>query len=187
MSKFSEFKAEIIKNGISKPTLFKVEITPIPNPAPTGENYFEENGINLHEFYKNVSLRCMETQLPGKSISTNDTKKYGAAEHYPYEVLYDEIPLTFIVSEDLKEKKFFDAWANIVIDPKTGNTNYLAEYATDIHLYKLDGDGKKVYQYTLIDAYPKNINELEMSYGSKDEYAKLSVQFIYKKFKEINH
>ena len=59
---------------------------------------------------RNLSLRCESAEMPGRTFATTE-KKMGSApvEKFPYHTTYNETTLTFIVSDDMKEKIFFDA------------------------------------------------------------------------------
>jgi len=72
--------------------------------------------------------------------------------------------------------------------------NYYDDYITDIYIIKFEKDlsnspridasrqDKKFLQYTLKDAYPKQINSMDLAYGPTDEFVRLNVTFGYSRY-----
>ena len=72
--------------------------------------------------------------------------------------------------------------------------NYYDDYITNIYIIKFEKDlssslriddsrkDKRFLQYTLIDAYPKQINSMDLSYGPTDEFIRFNVTFGYSRY-----
>lgn len=125
-----------------------------------------------------LSLRCESTELPGRSLMTTSMKIYGVEEKFPYMSSYNDISLTFIVSDDMIEKKIFESWLNFIHPTATFNFKYKYEYARDMVITQYDLKKKMSYQVILKNAYPIAVNPLSLDWGS-DGYHKLNVTFVY--------
>ena len=93
------FAAELGRNGIAKPYLFSVIITP-----PT------DLGIDASP----MMLRIESVSIPSRSLMTIDQRYYGPTRKIPYMVGdYPEINLEVILSEDMREREFFMRWQDM--------------------------------------------------------------------------
>lgn len=166
-------------SGVSRTNRFKVVINctkflDLP--------YFNLNAIQQNILENRITLHCEGAELPGSSFATSDIRFYGPTIQYPYDTLYPEVLLSFIVGADMLEKNFFDAWNYSIQDPVNNNLNYKNTYTTDIVIHQLDQQNNTKYQITLINAFPLAINPMQLSYSEKDQYGKLSVRFSYDKW-----
>jgi hypothetical protein len=125
-----------------------------------------------------LSLRCESTELPGRSLMTTSMKIYGVEEKFPYMSSYNDISLTFIVGDDMLEKKIFESWLNYIHPTATFNFKYKDDYARDMRITQYDLKKEKSYQVKLKNAYPIAVNPLSLDWGS-DGYHKLTVTFVY--------
>lgn len=108
-NKFSidRFTSKFLKVGLITPSNFFVKIAP-PNCLPQKEKY------------KDVGLFCAATSLPGRRISTTENRPYGYGQviKMPYDVVQDDIELTFYVDAQYASSlSFFTDWMNSIIDP----------------------------------------------------------------------
>ena len=120
--------------------------------------------------------------MPGRSFETA-IKKIGSApvEKFPYHTTYNESTFTFIISDDMNEKIFFDAWMDLINPSTDYNFQYKANYATDISINQYDVTNSLTYSAVLREAFPLTINQLDMDW-SADGFHKLSVVFAYKQW-----
>jgi hypothetical protein len=106
-------------------------------------------------------------------------------EKHAYQTTYNDIEISFIVSEDMSEKKFFDAWMNLINPTASFDFNYRNDYITDFYVFQYDGTQTiKTYSIALLDAFPISVNQLDLDW-SNDNYHKLSVTFAYRYWKNI--
>jgi hypothetical protein len=131
---------------------------------------------------RTLSLRCESAQLPGRTLETT-TKKHGSApvEKFPYHSNYSEVTLEFLVSGDMNEKIFFDAWMELINPTTDFNMQYKNNYAVDISINQYDLQNKITYSANLIEAFPIEVNQLDLNW-SNDSFHKLSVVFAYKQW-----
>lgn len=161
----ADFKASFNKD-LARPNRFDVNI-----PIPVGLSPYRQIGRTL-------SMRCENAELPGRSISTTSMKIYGVEEKFPYQTTYNDISLTFIVSDDMAEKKFFDAWLNWINPTINFNLKYKADYAVSLTVNQYDVRNQLSYSVTMLDAFPIAVNQLDLDWSS-DGHHKLTVTFAY--------
>lgn len=129
---------------------------------------------------RNLKFRCESAELPGKTFMTHDQKIYGPTQKFPYQHQYNDINLTFILSDNMSEKRFFDDWMNEVGQLHTFDFNYKKTYAAPVSIRQFSLDDNILPRYTasLIDAYPVAVNQLDLDWSS-DGHHKLVVTLAY--------
>jgi hypothetical protein len=161
----ADFKASF-RTDLARPSRFDVNI-----PIPIGLLPYREIGRTLR-------MRCENAELPGRSISTTSMKIYGVEEKFPYQTTYNDTSLTFIVGDDMAEKKFFDAWLNWINPTINYNLKYKADYAVPLTVNQYDVKNELSYSVTMLDAFPIAVNQLDLDWSS-DGHHKLTVTFAY--------
>lgn len=131
---------------------------------------------------RKLAFRCENAQLPGRNLDTTTMRIYGVNELFPVSTSYDNVTLTFLVGDDMKEKSFFDAWMNWIQPTITYDTKYKADYAVMLRINQYDVQNKLSLSVDLIDAYPIAVNQLDLDWSS-DSVHKLAVTFAYTNWK----
>ena len=131
---------------------------------------------------RNLSLRCDTAVLPGRAFETVE-KKLGSApiERFPIHTTYQEATLTFILSDDMNEKIFFDAWMELMNPTSNFNFQYKSNYAVDITINQYNVSNNLTYAGLLQEAFPIDVNQLDLDW-STDGHHKLAVVFAYKQW-----
>jgi hypothetical protein len=161
----NDFKASF-KNDLARVNKFDVNI-PVPLTL-----------IPYVTSARQLTYRCENATLPGRTFSTVDQKTYGPIEKYPTLTSFTDIDLTFIVDDDMGEKLFFDAWLNFINPLYNNNFRYKSDYATVITINQYDVTNQLTYSINLYDAYPISMNQMDLDWNS-DGFHKLSVTFAY--------
>ena len=167
MANINDFLASF-KTDVARPNRFDVMI-PIP--------------VQLMAYYgtaKNLTFRCETAELPSVTYETFEQKIYGPTEKYPHQKNYNESTFTFMVSDDMSEKVFFDAWMELINPSSTYDFPYKMDYVTEITVNQYDVNGNVSYSISLDDAFPISVNQLDLDWSHVDGYHKLSVVFVYK-------
>lgn len=156
------------KKDLSRPNRFDVFI-----PIPLALISYYTGGA------RQLSLRCEQAELPSRTFATAE-KKIGSVpvQRFPYASTYNDLTLTFLVSGDMTEKLFFDAWMNIINPTSNFNFNYKRDYSTDIVVRQYDMSNNLTYDVLIIDAFPIAVNQLDLDW-SNDGVHKLSIVFAY--------
>ena len=160
-SSISQFLSSFNKD-VARPNRFEVSI---PNVI----------GLNS----QNLNLRCETAELPSRTFTTTE-QKFGSnpIEKYPYQTTYNDLTLTFIVSGDMSEKKFFDSWMELVMPSNTFNPQYKNNYTVQMKITQYDLQNNPTYEIQLNECYPIVVNQLDLDWSS-DGYHKLTVMFAY--------
>lgn len=166
----ADFKASFSKE-LARPSKFDVNI-----PVPLGMVPYRSSSRML-------TMRCENAELPGRTIATTSMKIYGVEEKFPYMSSYNDLSLTFIVSDDMQEKLFFDAWLNWINPNTSYNVKYKQDYSVALRINQYDVQNKVSYSVDLVDAYPIAVNGLDLNW-SADGYHKLTVTFAYTSWRD---
>jgi len=173
-----------IKGEVARPKLFEVTITFPSKFRADLSNTFPY----LSSVENSLKLKCESTNIPGRTFATTE-QKFGSnpAEKHAYHTTYNDIDLTFIVTEEdtngrgLKEKRVFDKWMDYINPIGSYDFRYKEDYVGQIFIYQLDGSGKKIFTSALLEAFPISVNQLDLDWSS-DGYHKLNVTFAYTKW-----
>ena len=166
----AEFKSSFSKE-LARPSKFDVNI-----PIPLGL-------IPYLGTSRMLTMRCENAELPGRTIATTSMKIYGVEEKFPYMSSYNDMSLTFIVSDNMKEKKFFDAWLNWINPNSSYNLKYKQDYSIALRINQYDVQNQVSYSVDLVDAYPIAVNGMDLNW-SADGYHKLTVTFAYTNWRD---
>ena len=112
---------------------------------------------------------------------------YGPIRKIAYNQAISDVTLSFLCSESLVEKVFFDRWQEMIVGQQengrdTYNVNYYDQYASFITIVQYNDTGENVYDCQLFEAYPVTVNNLPLNRGEND-FHKLQVSFAYHHWK----
>jgi hypothetical protein len=203
--KTSEIKSRIL--NVATPNIYQVRFAP---PSAV-QSFLTRRGVSYSQYGEDIELRCIQTTTPGTSFLTHSVSAdyHGVVEEIPYRRAYEnEIGMTFIVDNNYDTVAFFEGWVDYMSglgtnasrqqykDSKFVNyrMNYYDDYITNIYIVKFEKDisgsiridetreNKRALQYTLIDAYPKQINSMDLAYGPTEEFLRFNVTFGYSRY-----
>jgi len=212
MASFKEHTANILQNGLARTNRFQVLIpTPTMRNAAALDSSIDSTGNeppisklksmfgeavkviriftgggSAAEYTRGLDLMCSQTELPGKTINTSETKYNGDVHKVGQSVMYGNQQFTFHVSQDMYEKTIIDQWMNMVVDPETHEISYLSDYAVTINIFQLDQNDKIVHAVALLDAFPVMMNPLTMSNSEHNNVHELMVQFAYRRWVNLD-
>ena len=133
-----------------------------------------------------LTYLCENVAIPTKSISGSDKFIYGTNYQMPYRQTYAESSMSFYLTREMEEKKFFDEWQNKIIDPKTGDLGFHESYTCTIVIKQYSRNetlgSSGVYHIELYKAWPSIVAEVQYGHGQGGEIAKLPVTFQYEKW-----
>ena len=153
-----------------------------PAPVNRYEVYIPRRGGQ----HSSLTLRCEQAELPGKTILTVEDKLYGPVRKIGYGQMFIDTTMTFICTADgWEEKEFFDNWQNDIVDPDLYDANYYENYITNIQLKTFTEGNVPSYKIRFMEAYPLNVGAINLGWGQNNEYARLSVTFAYRRWKQI--
>lgn len=131
-----------------------------------------------------LSLMCAEMNLPGRSLTTNEEMiGSGPQRKIPYDVQYSgETSLKFYMAKDLWEKRIFEAWMDLVVDPKTGRHGYYKDYICDMFMIVLNEFDFPLYRVRLEEVYPQSIADVAFTNEGGSEIASIDITFGYRRY-----
>lgn len=129
-----------------------------------------------------VSLYAEQANIPLLNIFTKPLKIFGPAHQRPITSEYggEGLAMTFHVDRDMKVRRFFEDWMHKIVDPDTFTVGYQSEYATTINIRQLDDRNNVVYEVQLLEAFPRNMNIMELNNAASNQTHRLTVLFAYR-------
>ena len=159
----SEFSDQLTSGDYARTNLYHVRLGHIKGQ----DQFYHQKGRD----YNSDEMRFMVKQvtLPGKSLGTVDTKRFGAIFKVANDVIVDTCTMTIICSADMRERVFFEGWIdyiynmNAAVNLTTGYEGYDDEgnYSNDItggragrqYYDDVTGNKKKVYRMAYYNDY----------------------------------
>lgn len=171
--------------------------------------------LPAQEQAKNLDLLCRSTNMPGRSILTNERLIGLTKQTVAYGYEKPNVTMTFLVLNNPFVRTFFEQWMSLVVDNKTYQLGYYSDYTRNINIQQLmkkttvegltqkissnktekaTNAGNKsdvnqeysvVYNCLLEDAYPVTMTGPSYS-DQPDQLVEISVDFVYKNWREVN-
>lgn len=166
----SQFISQIDRGNLARKSLFDCIIS-----RPNSDND------------ENLTFRINHVILPGRNIRTVEHSDYGVQYHRAYISSFEPVYISVILSDDLREKEFFESWQDEVIgNYRTGNISqsmydlgYYNDYIGTMEIRCYDETGNKSYTAKLQECYPIGINGLRYDWQD-NEVQNLDVIMAYK-------
>jgi hypothetical protein len=183
----NDIKSNIAKTGLARPNLFRVKI----NRAKSGG--------------ESLSMNCFQAQIPGTNILTTD-RDIGLRQ-MSYQRAYADMMMGFYCSGDLKELRFFQNWMHSIVNPKNNHMGYYSSsaqsggepgYTSEVIIEQLMRDAvdagtketgshfnvenKIAARWTLEEAFPKQVDPVQLDYGTNDTYMAVTITMTFRKF-----
>lgn len=159
--------------GLSRNNRFEVKILPPPALAGRG------NDAEL------CSLYVEQASLPLLNIFAKPFKIFGPTYQRPITSEYggEGLPITFHVDRGMRVRRFFEDWMHSIIDPDSFEVSFQEEYAASIFIAQLDEQENIVYEVELLEAFPRNLNIMDINQQSSNQTHRLNVLFAYRYWK----
>jgi hypothetical protein len=125
----NDFIAQVKEGGLARTNRYIVDF----RPPVAGED----------DTKRKLILFCDQVQLPGQNFSTVQNRTFGEFREVPYERIYDNITLSFLVDSGMNVKKVFDKWMDKIADPNTRTYGYYKDYTVDMTIEVQDVLDKK--------------------------------------------
>jgi hypothetical protein len=161
---------------------------------------FKGEGLDINNWItRDAGLLCSEASLPSSSFATSEVKDnfLGVTQEFAHTRLFTDVDFTFYVDNNYNMLRFFEGWMDYISGnsevPQTSGGGYYRRFAYP-NDYKVDSmyiskfeknagaslNSKKLV-YTFINAFPKAITSIPVSYGPAD-ILKVSVTFNYDRY-----
>lgn len=129
----NNFTSNLSKYGVARASHYDVYVMP-----PTGVD-FPPTLVNPNNI-EHLAFRVETVEMPGIQATTAEFRKYGAHKKIAYGVLFDDIPMTFISSHNMREKVFFESWVGGITGVKeagqenTYDIKYYDDYVSTVKI-----------------------------------------------------
>lgn len=154
----------------------------------------------------NLAVMATELSIPGRQFQTRDATMFGTTRKMPVAMMYDSIKISFLCTNSMFERTFFDAWHQFIMSPSSQYMEYYDNYKADIIIKKLKGSGivdsllalepptidpplaelgSVLSTYRIEEAYPYRIGAQELSSSATDQILKLDVEFYYRRWTSV--
>ncbi|QIG65735.1 hypothetical protein phiOC_p070 [Ochrobactrum phage vB_OspM_OC] len=175
MSNIDEFLSALSKGGISKSSNFSCIVT-----SPTGSA----------DEMRDLTMRIEAADIAGRNTTILEDTTGGFPTKVVVGSTMNELPLSIILSEDLKEKIFMEKWQDLAtgsyrsgtISKYMYNPGYYNDYVGTVLVYVKNDMGDTTYEIEYENAFPALIGNISYSWENGQAIAKLPVTFIFKKF-----
>jgi len=108
--------------GLAKPNKFHVELPAIPGSPITS---------------RDLSILCRTASLPAKQVATHERRIGMETEKIAYGYVVDDVNISFLVLNDYRVKRYFDAWRALTINETAQTANYKDEYKRSVKIHQL--------------------------------------------------
>ena len=164
-----DFRTTIAIDSLARTNRFEVLIIPPAGMQATGMGEM-------------VSLYCEQASLPMLNISSKAFKIFGPTYQRPVTSEYggEGISFAFHVDRDMDIRRFFENWMHTIIDPDDFTVGYQRDYITSIFIRQLDEQENVTYEVELIDAFPRNMNLMELNNAATNQTHRLNILFAYR-------
>ena len=167
----------------------------------------DQYGVTREYLNGGICIMCSEASLPTSSFATSEVKDnfQGVNQQFAHTRIYIESDFTFYIDRDYNVLKFFEGWMDYISgDNSVSNVNRTDEYkyyrrfnypmsnpelgrnnvgykAGVLSITKFDRNYDNEIVYEFINAFPKGMTSIPVSYGGAD-ILKVSVQFAYDRY-----
>jgi hypothetical protein len=180
-------------DGIVSAARFIVRLTPV-NGIGTN-NWLLQNGFSA--IMNDLTYLCDSAELPGRAFDTFSYRYYGPTHQVPFVTHYEDIDLTFICRQNMRERAFFDDWMELINPTNSYDFNYKDDYSCNITIFQL-GEGNSSdenatypeanYAYTVKKAYPIIVNSAPMTWADQN-ILRVAVKFthmgVYRPYRDM--
>ena len=103
----------------------------------------------------------------------------GYNKKYAFKIDYDPITFTFVVDDNNKILTFMDEWLEKVFHKPSGMIGFKDEYVGEIEVALLNRKQFDRVTCKIHNAFPVNINNIDLAYDNNDQIMKIQVSFVF--------
>ena len=164
-----DFSSKISSYGLASPNKFEVDFSNIP-------------GQNNRGTREQLNLMCDQVSLAGRDVQAVLDLQYGIRRQVVYNApAYTPLSLSFLCSEEMKEKTILDKWNNMCVSVTGGfHVAYYNDYIGHLDVYVLDRNAKKrTYHIHYHEVYPKTVTAVELNHGTTNAALRVTAEIQY--------
>ena len=201
---------EVIINSPKTLTLVQGQVVDGANvDALATRNSFMTILQSMEDINKQLTLQCQSIDMPAHDLQTQN-RAYGSEpgrEMVQTHGYAGTIDCSFLLSSDLREKHYFEAWQSLAVDNYTHKANYYDDYVGSMEIYQLSTKAKqrvqrnspgphaeitdekhlkfedeRTYGIFASEVYPKTIGSVKFSASGANEISTLDVRFEFRQW-----
>ena len=164
-----DFSSKISSYGLASPNKFEVDFSNIPGQNDRGTR-------------EQLNLMCDQVSLAGRDVQAILDLQYGVRRQVVYNApAYTPLSLSFLCSEEMKEKTILDKWNNMCVSVTGGfHVAYYNDYIGHLDVYVLDRNAKKrTYHIHYHEVYPKTVTAVELNHGTTNAVLRVTAEIQY--------
>jgi hypothetical protein len=165
----NEFRSQMVGDG-ARPNLFEVSL---PFPA------FAFPGDAQRKF----TFMCKTSALPGATIGSVPVQYFGRELKFAGNRTFADWTVTVINDEDFIIRNAFERWMNGINSHNLNIRSPLAlnplDYTRDGEVIQYGKTGNVIKKYRLVGAFPTDVSQIDLDWGSNDAIEEYTVTFSY--------
>jgi hypothetical protein len=172
----SKFISTTRKDSFARTNRFEVLIIP---PKALGQMDQTDGSF--------VSLYCEQASIPSLTINSKAFKIFGPSYQRPMTSDYggEGLAFTFHVDRDMFVRRFFEDWMHMIVNPIDFTVGYQQNYVTSIYIRQLDEQDRVTHEIELLEAFPRNMNIMDLNNSSMNQTHRLNILFAYRYWKNV--
>ena len=159
--------------------------------------YLKNNRKVDANFIRDAGLLCYDATLPGTSLATAEVKDnfMGISQEFAHTRLYTDFDFSFYVDDNYNAIRFFEGWIDYIssgsentdnANPSVSNYYRRMRYpdtykCQSVTITKFEKNLKNSIKYSFINAFPKTISAMPVTYGAAD-ILRVTVSFNYDRY-----
>lgn len=162
------------ENGVASESRWKVILPQISGtPKPGG-------GSASNYSIEDLNLVCTSVKLPGIDVITIDRQIGMVPQKVAVGKTVNPVTLTFYLTNKYTARKYWQDWVECVVGTGAPYTaGFHADYSKQVEIIQLDKLQAPVYTVKLIDAYPVNVSEIDLTNQAATAAAEFTVTLQY--------
>ena len=196
------FVEQVIRDGANIEGQFRIQ-----QEAYAGSFENRKNLFAMSEVSKQLTLQCQTVTMPSHDLQTQN-RAYASEpgrEMVQTHGYAGTIDCTFLLSNDLREKHYFELWQSLAVDNYTHKANYYDDYIGSMEIYQLSTRAKRnvsagphsdlekhdkfveerTYGIRASEVFPKTVGAVSFGASSANEISTLDVRFEFRQWYNI--
>jgi len=192
MSKYNTEKLRSLiaeSNGLASPNRFSVELPDVS--GMTSPNALSD--VLAPVGMENISILCTSAQIPGKQLNVMSREIGIGTKSVANGQVFTAVNLSFYLTNKYEIRKYFQYWMNCVVTQDENDAMYAGyynNYVKDVTIHQLergnDTVADSVYSVTLVDAFPTQMELLQLNNQAQTTAMEMTVSLAYKTYKVLD-
>jgi hypothetical protein len=169
----SAFQSQLNISGVAKTSNYEVRV------------FGPDSDVSSQ---RDLTYRCASVNIPGRRVLTTEITDFSLPRFAGYSSSVSDVNMTIILSEDLREKIYFEKW----LDKITGNYRvqtsdtmfdlaFYDDYAkgSTMEIYQFNDNGEQTRIHSLLELFPYDISDITTAWDD-NSIMYLDVSFKYR-------